>query len=548
MSQYMQMVVAMAGGLGLFLYGMKLMSDGLESVAGKRLRGLLEALTRTRLLGVIVGALFTMVIQSSSATTVMVVSFVNAGLMNLIQATGVIMGANFGTSITAQIAAFDLSVAAPLLLFAGVVMIMFIKVPIVQRLGIVVAGFGMLFVGMDMMSDAMKPLRTDAGFVNLMHTLASNPISALLVGIVITSILQSSSASIVLVQLLASEGLVTLDMALYICLGCAIGTCITAMLASLGTSRTARRAAVIHLLYNVFGSTLMVILLQFVPLADFLRNTSGDNVMRQIANGMMIMKITEIIIFFPLAKQLVALSMKLVPGEDEEPEKLSALYLDDLLLATPPIAVAQVTKEVERMGEIAAANLNRALHAFIEKDKSAVQKVMQEEKLIDFLNEAITTYLIKLGQGDLSLADSTLVGSLYHVINDLERVGDHAVNIAEYAMTRIEEDQPFSEQALSELRDMQALVSELLEQSMEIFHSRERSRLNHILEMEEHIDDEEQRLQQTHVDRLSSGTCMPQAGMIFSDLLNNMERVADHATNIAFSITADQQHNDIKTA
>ncbi len=534
------MIFGLMGGLGLFLFGMKMMGDGLERVAGDKLRGLLNVLTRNRLLGVLVGAGFTMLIQSSSATTVMVVGFVNAGLMNLLQATGVIMGANFGTSITAQLAAFRLNEVAPVALLIGVVMMLFFKRSMTQRIGTVIAGFGILFVGMDLMSKAMAPLRTDPGFTNLMHTVATHPLPALLTGVVVTCIIQSSSASIVLVQLLAQQGLISLEMSLYICLGCAIGTCITAMLASIGTTRTARRAAVVHLLYNIFGSTLMAIALQFIPLADWVRALPGEhNVMREIANAMMIMKLTEVLLFFPFADLLAKLACRIIPGEDAAPEENRVYYLDPRIISQPPIAVAQAVKEVDRMGMVAIENLARAMRGFMHTDLSESDTIMRNEALTNYLNHEITKYLVRISQEDLNPKDSALVGTLYHVINDLERVGDHAENVLEYTQSMHTEGIKFSEQAMQELRDMYNRVHRILLAAMDTFRTRDADGLGDIHDQEELVDEEEKRLQQAHIDRLNAGQCTARAGMIFSDLLSNLERVADHATNIAFSITTE---------
>lgn len=538
----LSMIAGLMGGLGLFLYGMKMMGDGLERVAGDRMRRLLEILTKNRLMGILVGAAFTMIIQSSSATTVMVVGFVNAGLMDLLQASGVIMGANFGTSITAQLAAFKLSEIAPVILLGGVVMFMFIKRPTVQKIGIVLAGFGILFVGMDMMSEAMGPMRTNETFIRMIHIAASTPVTAMLIGVVVTCIIQSSSASVVLTQLLAAQGLVTLDMAIYISLGCAIGTCITAVLASVGTTPTARRAAMIHLLYNVIGSTIMLIALQFIPLADWMRAVSGGDIKREIANANMLIKLVEIVVLFGAAPLLVRMSGALVHEEDKPDEDVERRvnFLDPRMLATPSIAVAQAVKETERMGQIAVENMERSMRAFIDQDSGRAAEVAQHEDTINFLNHEITTYLIQIGQQDITGSDAALVGSLYHVINDIERIGDHAENMAEFAQARIRDGIPFSEQGISELEDMWGRVLQLLTLSRDIFHTRTREHLADALELEDEIDDMEKELQQSHIDRLSKGLCTPRSGMLFSDILSNLERVADHATNIAFSIATDE--------
>lgn len=536
--QILAMITKLMGGLALFLMGMKFMGDGLERVAGDRMRRFLEFITKSRLRGVIFGALFTMLIQSSSSTTVIVVGFVNAGLMNLLQASGVIMGANFGTSITAQLAAFNLSAVAPIILLVGVVMILFIKRGFSDKLGWVLAGFGMLFVGMDMMSQAMVPLRTNATFSNLVALLSSNAISAMLVGVVLTCIIQSSSASVVLVQLLAAQGLIALEYAIYISLGCAIGTCITAMLASIGASPTARRAAIFHLLYNVIGSVIMLVLLQFIPLAAWMRAISGGDVMREIANANMLIKLAEVLLLFGAAPLLVNLSAYFVKEEPALPENaLHTRYIDDRLLATPSIAITQAVQETERMTMVATENLNRAIDAFIQKDTKAAKQVMEQEKLINYLNHEITMYLVKIGHEEKQTeSDAQLVGSLYHVINDVERIGDHAENIAEYALGRVNGDVTFSDEAISELDDMRTRVIELLNRAQTCFHTRDKNELPSVQLLEDSIDDLERDLQQHHIDRVAQSKCTPQSGMVFSDMLSNLERVADHATNIAYSI------------
>lgn len=537
-----EMIAGLMGGLALFLMGMKFMGEGLERVAGDRMRRFLEIITKSRLRGVLFGALFTMLIQSSSSTTVIVVGFVNAGLMNLLQASGVIMGANFGTSITAQLAAFKLSAYAPIILLAGVVLVMFVKNSFADKIGWVLAGFGMLFVGMDMMSGSMEPMRTNEQFIGLIHSVARNPVSALLVGVVITCIIQSSSASVVLTQLLAAQGLVTLEMAIYICLGCAIGTCVTAMLASVGANATARRAAIFHLLYNIIGSLLMLVLLQIIPLADWMHAISGGDIKREVANANMLIKLVEILLLFGAAPLLVKLSGYMVheSRQEQEPSLLHTQYLDERILTTPSIAVAQAVLETERMAQVATENIDRAISAFIDKDKDAAHTVQQNEELINYLNHEITTYLIKIGQQDKKPSDAALVGSLYHVINDVERIGDHAENIAEYALRRADEGIMFSDLAIGELKEMRTRVLALLNVARECFHTRSREHLSDALELEDGIDDLERDLQQSHIDRLAQGLCSPQSGMIFSDMLSNLERVADHATNIAFSIASDE--------
>lgn len=534
----LSMTMSLLGGLALFLYGMKLMGEGLEKAAGDRLKRLLEALTRNPLMGLLVGVVFTMIIQSSSATTVMVVGFVNAGLLDLMQATGVILGANIGTTVTAWIVAgFQATAFMPLVLLIGVAMMMFLKKLKLQRIGQVVAGFGMLFVGMGMMSDAMKPLAESAEFARLM-TAFSNPIMALLVGVAVTAIIQSSSASVGILEMLAIQGLVPLETSLYIIMGTNIGTCVTAMLSAVGATRTAKRAALIHLMFNVLGTLVVFILVSLLPVSTWIGHINGPAL--QIAVAHTSFKVFEVLCFVSLRKWLVKLVMILVPGEDKQGEGKSLKFLDDRILSTPPIAVAQICKEIERMGDIAIANLTRAMDAFFNKDFSLINEVEQNEDVVNYLNHEITRYMVAAAQLDLPASDVEQLGEMFHVVNDLERIGDHAENMAEYANSRIEEEIPFSEDGLAELRDMLDKTVALFKLSMEAFHTRDQHLLPRVLVQEENIDDMEKTLQQSHVDRLTRGACTPRSGMIFSDMLSNLERVADHATNVAFSIQADQ--------
>ena len=534
----LSMTMSLLGGLALFLYGMKLMGEGLEKAAGDRLKRLLESLTRNPLMGLLVGVVFTMIIQSSSATTVMVVGFVNAGLLDLMQATGVILGANIGTTVTAWIVAgFQATAFMPLVLLIGVAMMMFLKKLKLQRVGQVIAGFGMLFVGMGMMSDAMKPLAESAEFARLM-TAFSNPIMALLVGVAVTAIIQSSSASVGILEMLAIQGLVPLETSLYIIMGTNIGTCVTAMLSAVGATRTAKRAALIHLMFNVLGTLVVFILVSLLPVSTWIGHINGPAL--QIAVAHTSFKVFEVLCFVLLRKWLVKLVMILVPGEDKQGEGKSLKFLDDRILSTPPIAVAQICKEIERMGDIAIANLTRAMDAFFNKDSSLINEVEQNEDVVNYLNHEITRYMVAAAQLDLPASDVEQLGEMFHVVNDLERIGDHAENMAEYAKNRIDEEIPFSEDGLAELRDMLDKTVALFKLSMEAFHTRDQHLLPRVLVQEENIDDMEKTLQQSHVDRLTRGACTPRSGMIFSDMLSNLERVADHATNVAFSIQADQ--------
>lgn len=526
----------LVAGLALFLFGMNMMSENLEKAAGSNLRKLLNALTKNKYLGLIVGALFTMVIQSSSATTVMAVGLVNTGLMNLTQSVGVIFGANIGTTITAQLIAFKLTKAAPVLLFAGIAMMLFLKKKSVQRIGAVILGFGLLFFGLNTMSSAMKPLRTMPEFQQLMLQFEV-PVLGILVGMLMTTLIQSSSASVGILQALAMQGLIGIESSIFIVLGTNIGTCITAILAAIGTSKNAKRAAIIHLLFNVLGSLLMIGVVYALPITTWVKAWSPGNVERQIANSHLLFNVVATVVFLPMSGLLVRISKRIIPGEDpiKEPEKL--MYIEEHLFATPTIVVAQLIKEVERMAKIVDKCIKHAIKAFIDKDQKLVEEVLADEGVSDFLNHEITKYLVKANQLDLSPGDAKLVGAMYHVVNDLERIGDHAENIAEFAQARIDNNLPFSNSAIEELQDMSGKVFNLLHIANDIFQQIDVDRAKtEVAPLEQEIDDMEKKLRLEHINRLNTELCTPRSGTIFIEIISNLERVADHSTNVAYSI------------
>lgn len=525
------------GGLGLFLLGMKLMSDSLEKTAGARLRKLLEALTNNRLLGVVVGMVFTMIIQSSSATTVMVVGLVNAGLMNLTQATGVIMGANIGTTVTGQLVALNLSDWAPAFLFAGVLLLLFVRKKKVSNIGAALVGFGILFMGLSMMSTAMKPLREIEAFINILARFR-NPVLGILAGAALTCVIQSSSASLGILQAMALEGLVTLDSSVYIILGFNIGTCITALLASIGTLKTARRAALIHLFFNLLGTLIMLLPLNVLPVARWIGALTPDNPMKQIANFHTFFNILAVAVLLPLSRYLVTAVEKVLPGSDPGAEPMRLMFIDEKVFATPPIAVAHVIREVDRMADLSVTNIRDAIDAFLNKDEELIRTVLSREKVVDYLNHEITRTLVHINQLEITPEDKQIVGSLFHVVNDLERISDHAENIAEYASARIE-GIPFSETALSELREMSAKVLYMLELGISVYRDRDKRRAKALEPLEQEINNMEKHLRNTHIGRLNNGQCSASSGMIFIETISNLERVADHSTNIAYSILSD---------
>ena len=542
-------ILTMAGGLGLFLFGMELMSDSIEKVAGAKLRRILEIFTTNRFMGMIVGIIFTGIIQSSSACTVMVVSFVNSGLMNLYQAAGVILGANIGTTITSQLVSFNLSKIAPLILLVGVVVMMFTKKEKVRKVAEVVVGFGILFVGLSTMSQAMANMKNEPQVVNLLMSL-KNPFLATLMGFALTAVIQSSSVTVSIVLLLANQDLLPLPITLYIILGCNIGACATAMLASMTGKKDAKRAALIHLLFNIIGTVIIYIAL-FVAgdqIVELIKSISADNG-RFVANAHTLIKIAQVIMLFPFTGWLVKMTYLIVPGEDQKVgyrESYQLKYIGDKVVFNPATAVVEVVKELERMASLAEENLNRAMNALITLDEEDIEEVYEVEKNINFLNHAITDYLVKINQTTLPIEDLNSLGALFHVVNDIERIGDHAENVADAARQRKEEGVSISKEAQKELGDMLEMVNKIIRYAVEMFAKSDETHMQEIITLEDQVDEKERELQKKHVERLTKGECSPEAGMIFSDIVSGLERVADHATNIAFAITTEEEMDEGK--
>ena len=540
------MVLGLIGGLGLFLYGMTLMSDSLEKAAGAKLRGILELFTKNRYVGIIVGVVFTAIIQSSSATTVMVVSFVNAGLMTLYQAIGVIYGANIGTTVTSQLVSFNLSQYAPVFIMAGVLMLMIFKNPTVKKAGEVVIGFGILFLGISTMSSSMGALKELPAIQNLFMSL-DNRFFALLLGLVITAIVQSSSVTVSIVLLLAQQGLLPLKICFFIILGCNIGACMSAMLASLSGKKNAKRAALIHLLFNIIGSIIMAVILLIGSnwIEALIMHISGGNLGRCVANTHTIFKVFQVIILMPFMSWIVKLTYLIVPGEDNDVEdEYEMKYIGDGDRLSSATAIPQVCSEISHMGEIAIGNLEKALDALLIKDDKAAKEVFEVEKRIDYMNKEITDYLVKANQISLPVGDRKKLGALFHVVSDIERVGDHAENIAEDVEKLIDMKEDINGMAGNEIRRMQEMTVKILHLSMDMFNLEDDSHLQEILDLENAIDAKERELQNLHVKCLTTGECSAQVGMMFSDLASNLERVADHATNIAFSILEEDPEGD----
>jgi phosphate:Na+ symporter len=531
------MVFSLLGGLGLFLYGMKMMSDGLENMAGDRMRRVLEVLTNKRLAAVGVGAGVTAIIQSSSATTVMIVGFVNAGLMTLIQATGVIMGANIGTTITAQLIAFKLSDIAPFILFTGMVMVIFLKKRKLNRFGEIILGFGMLFVGLTLMSVAMEPLRENEAFRAFLVNFR-NPLIGVLVGAVFTAVIQSSSASVGILQAVAMMGLIGLDSAVYVILGQNIGTCVTAILAAIGTSTNSKRTAGIHLMFNIMGTVIYLILLTVFPvIVTWVQSMSPDNVARQIANFHTLFNVSVTVLLFPFAKLMVKAVTVIIP-ERSKPGTVEKklVYLDARIAQTPAIALTQTMKELNRMGAITYDNFSLSLEAFFNMDESRIRKVVEVEKTIDFLSDSITNYMISFRGADLPDHDLVQLGKLHHVIIDMERVGDRAENIAEYTLTLLDTKERMTPPAIAELQDISGKTMAVLRKSLDIFEHRDLTQLAELESMKKEVVRLQRDYTANHVSRLQEELCSPHTGVVFTNMLASLERIASHAINIAYSV------------
>lgn len=529
-------LLSMAGGLGLFLFGMHTMSDAIEKAAGAKLRSILEFFTTNLFTGMLVGMIFTAIIQSSSACTVMVVSFVNSGLMNLYQAAGVIFGANIGTTITSQLVSFNLSEYAPVFLLVGAVFVMFCKNPKIVKVAEVILGFGVLFTGLSSLSTAMSALRDVPAVVDMLSSLKS-PLLAVLVGTVLTSIIQSSSVTVSIALLMCNQGLLGLNICLFIILGCNIGACTPAVLTSMTGKKDAKRAAMIHLMFNIIGTVIVFFIFLFgmEPVLALLHRISGDNPGRCVANAHTIIKIFQVILLLPFSTWIVKLTYLLVPGEDKSVnyrENLQLKYIGEKAVFNPATAVVDVLKEVERMACLASENLNRAMNALITLDDEDVREVYEVEKNINFLNKSITDYLVKINQTTLPIEDLKSLGALFHVVNDIERIGDHAENFAEAAQRRKEGKLVFSKEAIKELGDMLNMVNTSVQFSINTIHDANDEHMEDIMRLEQAVDEKERELQQAHVDRLTKNECTPEAGMLYSDVVSGLERIADHATNI----------------
>ena len=532
-------ILALLGGLALFLHGMQLMSSGLEAAAGNRMKGILEKLTSNRILGVAVGAVITAVIQSSSATTVMVVGFVNSGMMTLRQAVWIIMGANIGTTITAQLITLDVGALAPLMAFIGIVLMVFLKKPQAHHIGSILAGFGILFIGMDMMSGAMVPLRESAAFIDIVSTF-SNPLVGILVGAVFTAIIQSSSASVGILQALALSGVIGLDSAVYVLFGQNIGTCITAVLASIGTSRNAKRTTIIHLMFNVFGTVLFTVICMATPLTGFMQSMTPDNPAAQIANMHTLFNIVTTLLLLPFGGYLVKIAMRILPDRKEDKEEgmhLAFLVPMPASKQEHPIGfsamyVTQIRQELNRMMGMAKENIATSFQAVLERDVKRVESAEATEEYIDYLNKEISQYISNIIVHETNEKDSTAISAYFKITGNIERIGDHAMNICEYTQMLDKKKIQFSEEAQEELRTMEAVCLEVLD-LLEQESIEPTDWLTKVSALEQRMDDMTEEYRRNQMKRMKQGSCSDEACIIFSELLTDFERIGDHALNIA---------------
>lgn len=530
----MSVFIGILGGLGLFLFGMHNMSEGLKQAAGERLKRLLEALTTNRLSGVFTGAVVTAIIQSSSATTVMVVGLVNARIMSLHQAVGVIMGANIGTTITAQLIAFQIEALSLPAIGLGVLLFIFARRERLRFLGQVVLGFGILFLGLEVMKETLRPMRELEAFRELLISFGQNPLLGVIAGTAITVAVQSSSASIGLLQSLAAEGLVPLRSALPILFGDNIGTTITAALSAIGASVAAKRAAAVHVVFNVVGTLLILPILP--AFATIVASTSSD-VVRQIANAHTLFNVTNTVIQLPLAGAIVWLVMRLLPGEMSLGEAPSlAVQFDRRLLATPSVALNLMRKETLEMAKAARQVVARSIEALVDGEPKDLGEIFETERRINEATEAISAYLTDIGKRKLSDEQNLMSRALFHVVADAERVGDHGENIAELAAYSREKQLSFSEKAVAEMRTLAGTALAAYDLALEAWLHSDAEKARRVFELERQVDILEKAARTSHIERLNAGECHPTSGVVFLDVASNLERIADHAAGIAAQV------------
>ncbi|MFQ9013197.1 MAG: Na/Pi cotransporter family protein [Lacrimispora saccharolytica] len=532
---------SLLGGLALFLYGMQMMSNGLEAAAGNKMKQILEKLTANRFLGVLVGAVITAVIQSSSATTVMVVGFVNSGMMTLRQAVWIIMGANIGTTITGQLIALDVGEIAPLIAFIGVALIVFIKKQKVHHYGMIVAGLGILFIGMELMSSSMMPLRESEAFASIM-TNFSNPLLGILAGAVFTAIIQSSSASVGILQALATSGLIGLPSAVYVLFGQNIGTCITAVLASIGTNRNAKRTTIIHLMFNLIGTTIFTIVCMTTPLTSLVESFTPGRVAAQIANMHTLFNVVTTLILLPFGNYLAVLATKILPEKKEELGDVMHLeYIRPIetkrehQIGNSAIATNGIRSELSRMMKMAKENVDASFRAVRSGNADLLPEVEEREEYIDYLNKEISKYISKVMVNETNPKDSQYISALFKVCGNLERIGDHAMNICEYTKMMEERKISFSPAVAGEITEMQKVSNEAMEVLEKLGEYPEES-MKKIEALEQQMDDMTENYRKAQIERMQTGKCSDEACILYSEMLTDFERIGDHILNIGQEI------------
>ncbi|HPW40934.1 MAG TPA: Na/Pi cotransporter family protein, partial [Bacillota bacterium] len=504
-------IIALFAGLSLFLYGMQIMSDALQKSAGDRLKKLLEILTTNKYIGVLVGAAITAVIQSSGATTVMVVGLVNAGIMNLSQAVGVIMGANIGTTMTAQIIAFKLTNIVPYAIIIGAILVLFSRKKSRKHLGELIIGFGILFMGINMMGDAMKPLKDIPEFSQFMIGLEDNPLLGVLSGLLLTAIVQSSSATVGILQVLAMQGLVPIEAALPILFGDNIGTCATALIASIGTGLTAKRAAIMHVTIKIIGTIIFMFILH--PVTSIVVMTASEPA-RQIANAHTLFNITNTVILLPFSAMLITFVTKVLPGEDVY-DKFALKYLDKRILETPSIAVGQIVKEIIRMGEVAKCNVQKAMQAILNNDERVLDEILNNEKVINELERRIGEFLQEVMHSAIGDDQQKMVGMLFNTVHDMERIGDHADNLGEIAQYKLDNKVSFSNYAMEELREIYKNVEQSMDNAFLALSTKDTAYVEAVDAYERKVDELRDSFRESHINRINKGECNINAGVLF---------------------------------
>ncbi len=545
------------GGLALFIYGMQIMAQGLQNAAGSKMKKMLEVLTKNKLMGVLLGAFVTAIIQSSSATTVMVVGFVNAGLMNLMQAMSVIMGANIGTTVTGWLVSsvewaefLSPSTMAPIVVMIGVVALITAKKNKQKEIASILIGFGILFIGIDMMSGAVKPLRDSEIFRTAFITLGANPLLGVLAGAVVTAIIQSSSASVGILQTLAVAGLVPFNAAVYVIMGQNIGTCITAMLSSIGASRNAKSAAYMHLLFNIIGTVIFSIL--SIIYFKMINPALGEGLITitQISIVHTSFNVATTVLLFPFSNGIIYLAKKLNKVKETEEEKV-IIHLDDRVLETPSVAVQLAVKEVIRMGNIALKNLDASVNCLYTKNPDEIEKVMKREEKIDNICDGINQYVVKICSKPISDIENTTATSLLHLVDDIERIGDHCENIAEIASEMYESKTTFSNTAMTELKEIVKHSFTSFAEAIKAFENFDVEAARNVVREEDIVDELRSKLRIAHIQRLASNECSAEPGIYFLDILTNLERISDHSLNIAQVVLNENRqiklyHNEIQ--